>query len=418
MNIWENAVITTKGLALQAKLISGTSLIITRAVTGAGYVNPTLLPSQTAVTTPKQTLVFKSLSYPEAGKVAVPAYITNDGLTTGYTAMQVGFYATDPDEGEILYFIAQATSGTGTVVPSAAEMPGFTAEWTFYFQYGQADTVNVTVDPSNTVSRSDVTTMIQTHNTSADAHEGVLAPVLEWTGATSASTYKRVYIDTNGSDSNPGTTASPMATIVGAIKKYADSCKWLDIYINDGTYTQEIGTIATDNCDIAIRSTSSDNSKVTINMTTTLDTMIPSLRLYQLTFNVTGDAVRAINVNAGRLYAYAVKVNLPTTSTASCVNVYNGAFAWLYACILNSGTGSSAGACVYGNQALWIKAVNCRTDRTVTNGFYAYNASNIEYTATVTATNMTKEATNGKCFLVSARPGAQSLYYTATTSQA
>lgn len=154
MNIWQNAVLTNKGLALQAKLIAGTTLNITRAVTGSGYVTPGLLQQQTAVTGIKQTMNFRPITYPESGKCCVPAYLTNDGLATGYTAMQVGLYATDPDEGEILYFIAQAASGTGTVIPSATEMPGFNAEWNLYFQYGQADTVNVTVDPSNTVSFS------------------------------------------------------------------------------------------------------------------------------------------------------------------------------------------------------------------------------------------------------------------------
>ncbi len=156
MNIWANAVITQKGLALQAKLIKGTTLTITKGVTGAGFVTPGLLSQQTAVSGPKQEFSFRPVTYPEEGKCAVNGSLTNDDLTTGYTAMQVGFYATDPDEGEILYFIAQAESGTGTAVPSKTEMPGFSAEWTFYFQYGQADGVNVTVDPANTISRAEL----------------------------------------------------------------------------------------------------------------------------------------------------------------------------------------------------------------------------------------------------------------------
>lgn len=155
MNTWQNAVITNKGLALQAKLIAGTTLNITRAVTGSGYVTPGLLQQQTAVTSPQQTMSFRTITYPEIGEACVPVYIENDGLATGYTAMQVGIYATDPDEGEILFFIAQAQSGTGTVVPSETESPGYSAEWNFYFQYGQADDVNVTVDPSNTVSHAE-----------------------------------------------------------------------------------------------------------------------------------------------------------------------------------------------------------------------------------------------------------------------
>lgn len=152
MSIWSNAVITNQGLTLLSKLIAGNTLTITRAVTGAGTVAVANLPTQTAVTTPKQTMSFRTVTYPAPAKCAVPVYITNDNLATGYTARQVGVYATDPDAGEILFFIAQDT--TGTAVPSATDMPGYSAEWTFYFQYGSADSVSVTVDPSNTVSQT------------------------------------------------------------------------------------------------------------------------------------------------------------------------------------------------------------------------------------------------------------------------
>lgn len=152
MDIWANSVMTRKGLALQAKLIAGTKLTITRAVSGTSYVTPGMLQQQTAVGGEKQELTFSAVTYPEEGKCSIRCRLTNDGLSTGYTAMQVGVYANDPDEGEILYFIAQSESNKGTEVPSATEAPGYSAEWNFYFQFGQADSVELTVDPSNTVT--------------------------------------------------------------------------------------------------------------------------------------------------------------------------------------------------------------------------------------------------------------------------
>ena len=152
MNVWANAVITDKGLALQAKLYEGTTLNITRAVTGTGSVTAGLLSKQTAVSGQKQQLVFRTATYPEEGKCALACNLSNEGLSSGYTANQVGIYATDPDEGEILFFLAQASSGSGTIIPSESEMPGYSAEWTFYFQYGLADGVTVTVDPAGTVT--------------------------------------------------------------------------------------------------------------------------------------------------------------------------------------------------------------------------------------------------------------------------
>lgn len=158
-NIWSNAVITQQGLALEAKLIAGTTLTITKAQTGSGSVPVANLATQTAVTNPQQTLSFRSVTY-NSGVAAIPAYLRNDSLSTGYTATQVGIFAQDPDEGEILYFIAQTTSGTGSEIPSSTEMPGFTAEWTFYLTFGQADSVSVTVDPANSVSQTQVQTLI------------------------------------------------------------------------------------------------------------------------------------------------------------------------------------------------------------------------------------------------------------------
>lgn len=152
-NIWADAVVTAKGKALLAKLIEGNTLDLTRVVCGSGIVPVVTLYNQTDVTDVQQTLEFLPIAYPEEGKVKVPVLLSNDELTTGYRANQVGAYATDPDEGEILFFIAQAdqTYG-GRPIPSATEMPGYTCEWNFYFKYGQADGVNVTVDPSSSLT--------------------------------------------------------------------------------------------------------------------------------------------------------------------------------------------------------------------------------------------------------------------------
>lgn len=171
---WDEAVLTTAGHALLAKLTSGNSLTLIRAVAGAGYVDPATLQYQSAVTDVRQELKFSTQSYPEEGKCAVPVRLYNTGLTTGYTAKQIGIYAMDPDQGEILYLIAQAATD-GTDIPAESEMPGYSAEWTFYLAYGQADSVNVTVDPANAVTEKAVQSMIAGHDAAQTPHAGVLA---------------------------------------------------------------------------------------------------------------------------------------------------------------------------------------------------------------------------------------------------
>ena len=226
---------------------------------------------------------------------------------------------------------------------------------------------------------------------------------LVYSTATGTSTWKSVYIGPSGKDTNAGTQTAPMATVKAAIRKYAKWHKALDIFFLDGTYTENIGAIATDQCNVAIRSASEDKEKVTLNMTNELDCHINLLRLYNITINVTAADIRPVIVNAGTLYAYNVRINMPETSTASCVNVYNGSTAWLMNCVLNGG----AAAGVYANQGLLIRAYNCTSERTLYRGFYATNGSVIEYSPTVTATNMTYETNNGKCIPIAARVGSR-----------
>ena len=240
-------------------------------------------------------------------------------------------------------------------------------------------------------------------------HDGYAASNHEHTGyaaaehshmgysGSSASTYKMVYVGPEGSDDNDGTQAAPMATIKGAIRKYAEKHKYLDIRLLDGTYNEDIGAIGTDVANLSIRSASEDKNAVTINMANQLDLNSGTIRLYNMTLNVTETGVRGISVNAGALYAYGLRINVPAASTTSCVNVYNGCMAFLMQCILNAGTAANSGAAVYGNQALLIKAIGCTSERTNNGAFHAHNGTDIWYTDTITAVTKTKETYYGKC---------------------
>ncbi len=215
-----------------------------------------------------------------------------------------------------------------------------------------------------------------------------------------ASTYKKVWIATNGNDNNAGTASAPMATIAGAIRKYAPKFKMLDISLADGTYNENIGPVSADLVNLAIRSNSEDKDKVTINMTSALEINVNIVRLYNVTFNVTVTGIRPLVVTGGLLYAHNVRCNVPEASTSSCVNVYNGCSAFLMHCVLNSGI-SGNGACMYGNQAMLIKAINCTTERKVSLATYAHNGSEIQYTDTMNATTKEKESYYGKCNVIS-----------------
>lgn len=214
----------------------------------------------------------------------------------------------------------------------------------------------------------------------------------------SASTYKLVYVGPNGNDDNPGASqTAPMATIRGAIRKYAEMHKFLDIRLLDGTYNENLGAVGVDVANLSVRSVSENKDAVIINTETALDLNSGHVRLYNMTINVTKTGIRGISVNANVMYAYGMRVNVPEASTTSCINVYNGATAFLMQCVLNSGTATNSGAAVYGNQGTQIKAIGCTSERTVNIAFHAHNGTDILYTDTITARTKTKETYYGKC---------------------
>lgn len=152
MNMWKDAAITNAGVALLAKLAAGSTITITRAVIGSGAA--TNLKYQTAVTEPVQELTFRPVGHPATNTVSISCILRGETVTTGFTGRQIGIYAQDPDDGEILFYIMQST--TGVTVPSITEAVGYSAEWTFYMQISDEVDISITVDPSGSVSTEEM----------------------------------------------------------------------------------------------------------------------------------------------------------------------------------------------------------------------------------------------------------------------
>lgn len=130
MNLWENTVLTDQGKALQAKLMKGQTLKIKRVTTGAGKVPVVDLRQQTSVTEGGYDITLQP-ARTEGDRTILPVLLENKGLEKSYELWQVGFYAEDPDEGEILFCLAQASKAKN--IPSEAESPAFSITWDFYF---------------------------------------------------------------------------------------------------------------------------------------------------------------------------------------------------------------------------------------------------------------------------------------------
>ena len=148
MKLWENTVLTEKGIALQNKMFDGQTLKITGAKAGAGEVPPVNLRQQTQITDERQEITLQPVRT-EDGKAVISVLLENTEVKESYELHQIGFYAEDPDEGEILYCIAQTTEGKK--IPSAAESPGFSITWNFCFQNSDTAPFEVVLDSAGLV---------------------------------------------------------------------------------------------------------------------------------------------------------------------------------------------------------------------------------------------------------------------------
>lgn len=141
---WTAAGLTPAGNALQAALLgTGDGLTFTRAA------------AADAEGVERLDLTLQAPCTVDGPKCRVPVLLTNVGVETAFTMTELRFYVRRVTDGaptgeEILY--ATVTDETGDPIPTAAQSPGFTIDWAFVFQYGNAGNVTVTLDPVGLVS--------------------------------------------------------------------------------------------------------------------------------------------------------------------------------------------------------------------------------------------------------------------------
>ncbi|MET3831036.1 alkylated DNA nucleotide flippase Atl1 [Paenibacillus sp. DS2363] len=111
-------VLTNKGRQLQAKAQTGVKLEYTRMAVGSGTLAGQALSAMTALITPVKNLPIVRLKHPPgATRAVVGATLTNADVQTGFYFREIGIFATDPDEGEILYMYANAGSTADYIAP-------------------------------------------------------------------------------------------------------------------------------------------------------------------------------------------------------------------------------------------------------------------------------------------------------------
>ena len=141
---------TQKGLGLTAKLAAGATLTITRAVAGSGN---TQIPAAVDLSQPVQTLAVNS-AVRSGDTVTLPVSLVAAQAPGNYTLTELGVYAWDPDEGEILYKLYKMAAPVHIVAGTSLVMRFFLME-----TISQDLDANVLCSPAGLVVEADLEPM-------------------------------------------------------------------------------------------------------------------------------------------------------------------------------------------------------------------------------------------------------------------
>ncbi len=150
--------ITDKGKALQAKVMAGKcKYAFTKMALGEGYV-ATQKDYATMNDLVKRVIDFPiSLILADGASCEVRGTISNASIEKAFYVRELGLYATDPDEGEILY--CAHYYDMPSAIDTASSGP-YDKEWTIKIDVETADEVDITVPQTGFVTRADVEALI------------------------------------------------------------------------------------------------------------------------------------------------------------------------------------------------------------------------------------------------------------------
>lgn len=179
---WNGLQLTNKGIALQAKVQAGTQLHITKLKLGSGVVpSGTDIKTLTDLIAPEQNLGIGAREAVD-DYCKISSTISNTGLDAGYYVRELGVFAQDPDEGEVLY--AYTTDGAPDYLPAGGGSTVISQEFSVMIAVDDVNNIIVDIDPAALATMGYVQLQIQEHNTDTTAHA-------DFTGATAEAAGKR-----------------------------------------------------------------------------------------------------------------------------------------------------------------------------------------------------------------------------------
>ncbi|OPG98416.1 hypothetical protein B2I21_08685 [Chryseobacterium mucoviscidosis] len=139
--------LTNKGIALQAKAQAGAQLHYTKFMIGDGNLGANPIGPLTNLISPKLTLGITSKEMTPPDRATLMMVVDNQNVTTGFYWRELGLYAQDPDEGEILYWYGNA-GATADFIPAGGGSDIFQEQFALHVFVGTATNVTAIIDTS------------------------------------------------------------------------------------------------------------------------------------------------------------------------------------------------------------------------------------------------------------------------------
>ena len=154
MGAFKGAVITKKGQELLAKVVYGACKVEFTQIKTSENILTGDLDTRTDIGTVKQAEKVSSIVKQNEYNVKVSTSFTNKKLTAGYYIRNIGLYAMDPTEGEILYSVSVADESTATAdwMPPNNGTGVSSLMVDLITAVSTASSVNLTVDPTATAT--------------------------------------------------------------------------------------------------------------------------------------------------------------------------------------------------------------------------------------------------------------------------
>lgn len=234
MGAFNTAVVTKKGQALLAKTVAGTcEMKFTKmALSDAELTGD--LSEITSLSSVKQTELIANVKVEDDKSTVCEVAFSNRNLNTGYFVRNIGLYAIDPDEGEILYSVSTADE----TVSSADWMPPLSNGVmslliSVVTVLSSSSKIDVSVDPTALATVAQITevkTLLDNH-THTIAGSTVEIPIV----LSEENTVADLGDDGSlGDNYISGNSASCTINVSGMIKLSVSADHWGSIQIDDG----------------------------------------------------------------------------------------------------------------------------------------------------------------------------------------